>query len=189
MLVLVFTTWRKGRSLVTAQLEAGALPVDVFLGSASKVARAPGLAVYLTSSAQGVPPALLHNLKHNHVLHQRVFLLTVETALTPTVDVERRVELTEIGSGLARVKLRYGFMQEPDVPAGLAHLEDLGERIDPLTTSYFLSRQIVIPTRRKGMSLWREHLFAAMSRNAATPMTTFNLPVNRVIELGSQVEI
>ncbi|UTP41712.1 KUP/HAK/KT family potassium transporter (plasmid) [Phenylobacterium sp. LH3H17] len=189
LLVLLFATWRKGRALVTAELEKGALPVDVFLATAGRVTRAPGLAVYLTSSAEGVPPALLHNLKHNHVLHARVYLLTVETALSPTVGPKSRVQLVEMGGGIARVALRYGFMQEPDVPAGLQLLCDRGERIEPLRTTYFLSRQIVVPSKRPGMALWREHLFAAMSRNAATPMTTFNLPVNRVIELGSQLEI
>ncbi len=189
LLVILFSTWRKGRALIKAELEKGALPTDLFLASCRKVARVPGLAVYLTSSDEGVPPALLHNLKHNHVLHERVYLLTVETAFTPAVQDADRVSLTEVGDGLARVRLRYGFMQEPNVPKGLQHLVEQGERVDPMTTTYFLSRQIVIPSRRPGMALWREHLFAAMSRNSATPMTTFGLPVNRVIELGSQVEI
>ena len=190
VLVVLFATWRKGRTLIKADLEANALPTDAFLATAAKALRVPGLAVYLTSSEEGVPPALLHNLKHNHVLHERVYLVTVETALTPTVGVDRRVELSEIGEGLARVRIRYGFMQEPSVPGALNLLtEEAGESIDPMTTTYFLSRQIVLPSRRPGMALWREQLFAAMSRNAATPMTTFHLPVNRVIELGSQVEI
>jgi KUP system potassium uptake protein len=189
-LVTLFATWRKGRTLIKADLEANALPTDAFLATAAKATRVPGLAVYLTSSEEGVPPALLHNLKHNHVLHERVYLVTVETALTPTVGVDRRIELNEIGEGLARVRIRYGFMQEPSVPGALNLLtEEAGERIDPMTTTYFLSRQIVLPSRRPGMVLWREQLFAAMSRIAATPMTTFHLPVNRVIELGSQVEI
>jgi KUP system potassium uptake protein len=189
VLVTLFATWRKGRTLIKADLEANALPTNLFLATAAKAMRVPGLAVYLTSSEEGVPPALLHNLKHNHVLHERVYLVTVETGLTPTVGVDRRMNLTEIGQGLARVRLRYGFMQEPNVPGALHLLADAGEVIDPMTTTYFLSRQIVIPSRRPGMALWREQLFAAMSRNAATPMTTFHLPVNRVIELGSQVEI
>lgn len=189
MLVTLFATWRKGRTLIKADLEANALPTDIFLSTAARAMRVPGLAVYLTSSEEGVPPALLHNLKHNHVLHERVYLVTVETALTPTVGVDRRIDLTEIGQGLARVRIRYGFMQEPSVPGALHLLADAGEVIDPMTTTYFLSRQIVIPSRRPGMALWREQLFAAISRNAATPMTTFHLPVNRVIELGSQVEI
>jgi KUP system potassium uptake protein len=189
VLVTLFATWQKGRTLVKAELEENALAANLFLATAAKSMRVPGLAVYLTSSEEGVPPALLHNLKHNHVLHERVYLLTVETGLTPTVSEDSRVELTEIGEGLARVRLRYGFMQEPDVPLALGLLADAGEVIAPMITTYFLSRQTVIPSRRPGMALWREQLFAAMSRNAATPMTTFHLPVNRVIELGSQVEI
>ncbi len=188
-LVTLFATWRKGRALVTADLEASALPTDVFLATARKATRVPGAAVYLTSSTEGVPPALLHNLKHNHVLHRRVYLVTVETALTPGVDEERRISLAEIGEGLARVRIRYGFMQEPDVPSAMMRLREKGETIDPMTTTYFLSRQIILPSKRPGMALWREALFAAMCRNAATPMTTFHLPVNRVVEMGSQVEI
>jgi KUP system potassium uptake protein len=150
----------------------------------------PGLAVYLTSSEEGVTPILLHNLKHKYVLHDRVYLVTVETAVTPTISVDRRIALVEIGEGLARVRIRYGFMQEPSVPDALYLLiEDAGENINPMTATYFLSRQIVLPSGRPGMALWREQLFAAMSRNSATPMTTVHLPVNRVIELGSQVEI
>ena len=189
VVLLLFTTWRKGRDLVTARLQADALPVATFIASASRLTRAPGLAVYLTSNAEGVPPALLHNCKHNQVLHERVFLLTVKTTLTPRVEVERRAELADLGAGLARVTLRYGFMEEPDIPAGLQALAKQGEKIDPMMTSYFLSRQVVVPSRRPGMALWREHLFAFMVRNAATPMSTFNLPLNRVVELGSQIEI
>lgn len=189
VLAFLFATWRRGRELVTDALESGAMPITLFLRSAQKAIRVPGLAVYLTSSAEGVPPALLHNLKHNHVLHQRVYLLTIETALTPKVNLERRVELTELGDGLARVVLSFGFMEEPDVPSALRLLADQGETIDPMSTTYILSRQIVLPVRGKGMSIGRERLFAAMARLAATPMTTFHLPVNRVIELGSQIEI
>lgn len=189
MLTFSFATWRKGRVLVARGLAESALPVDLFLRSAGNAVRVPGLAVYLTSSADGVPPALLHNLKHNHVLHERVYLLTVETALTPRVAEGRRADISPLGNGLARVTLRFGFMEEPDVPAGLGRLADFDESVDPMTTTYFLSRQIVVPTARRGMALWREHIFAAMARLAATPMSTFHLPTNRVIELGSQVEI
>jgi len=189
VLAFLFATWRRGRLLVTQELEATALPTDLFLRSCAKAIRVPGLAVYLTSSSEGVPPALLHNLKHNHVLHQRVYLLTIETEMTPTVSLERRIELADLGEGMARVVLHFGFMEEPDVPAALRLLVGLGETIDPMTTTYILSRQIVLPARGKGMSIGREHLFAAMTRLASTPMTTFNLPVNRVIELGSQIEI
>jgi KUP system potassium uptake protein len=189
VLAFLFATWRRGRVLVTEELEKAAMPIDLFLHSCAKAIRVPGLAVFMTSSSEGVPPALLHNLKHNHVLHQRVYLLTIETEMTPTVSLDQRVELAELGEGLARVVLRYGFMEEPDVPAALRLLADRGETIDPMRTTYVLSRQTVLPVRGKGMNIGREQLFAAMTRLAATPMTTFKLPVNRVIELGSQVEI
>jgi KUP system potassium uptake protein len=188
-LAFLFATWRRGRLAVMAELEVGAMPVDLFLRSAAKAMRVPGLAVYLTSSAEGVPPALLHNLKHNHVLHRRVYLLTVETAMTPMVDEDHRVALADLGEGLARVVLTFGFMEEPDVPTALTLLTARGETIDRMTTTYFLSRQIVLPVRGKGLDIVREQIFAALTRLAATPMTTFGLPVNRVIELGSQVEI
>jgi KUP system potassium uptake protein len=189
VLAFLFVTWSGGRERVTAELERAAMPIELFLRSARKAIRVPGLAVYLTSSSEGVPPALLHNLKHNHVLHQRVYLLTIETALTPTVNIERRVDLTELGEGLARVVLHFGFMEEPDVPAALRLLAERGETIDPMKTTYILSRQIVLPVRGKGLDIGRGQVFAAMARLAATPMTTFRLPVNRVIELGSQIEI
>jgi KUP system potassium uptake protein len=189
ILAFLFATWRRGRLLVAQELEEAAMPIDLFLHSCAKAIRVPGVAVYLTSSREGVPSALLHNLKHNHVLHQRVYLLTIETELTPTVSPDQRVELTELGEGMARVVLRFGFMEEPDVPAGLRLLTERGETINPMTTTYVLSRQTILPVRGKGMNIGREHLFAAMTRLAATPMTTFHLPVNRVIELGSQIEI
>lgn len=189
VLTVLFATWRRGRNLVKAQLASAALPMEDFLRSARSTLRIPGLAVFLTSSQEGAPPALLHNLKHNKVLHERVYLLTLETGLTPTIPEARRIELSELGEGMARVRLRYGFMEQPDVPAALKLLKARGETIDPMTISYFLSRQTIVPSKRPGMALWREHLLAAMSRNAESPMTTFCLPVNRVIELGSQVEI
>jgi KUP system potassium uptake protein len=189
VLAFLFDTWRRGRQQVTEELDKNAMPIQLFMRSCARATRVPGLAVYLTSSREGVPPALLHNLKHNHVLHRRVYLLTIETEMTPTVADAARVELTELGEGMARVVLRFGFMEEPDVPSALRRLSDLGEKIDSMTTTYFLNRQIVLPVRSRGMQIGREHLFAAMTRLAATPMTTFHLPVNRVIELGSQVEI
>ncbi|MGZ3274270.1 MAG: KUP/HAK/KT family potassium transporter [Caulobacteraceae bacterium] len=134
--------------------------------------------------AQGAPPPARR--AHSH---RRVYLLTIETEMTPTVDVGRRVELAELGEGLARVILHFGFMAEPDVPTALRLLADQGEDVGPMTTTYILSRQIVLPARGRRLDLGRGRLFAVMSRLAATPMTTFHLPVNRVIELGSQVEI
>ena len=188
VVAFLFATWQRGRTQVTRLLQEDALPLDRFLGSCSRVTRVPGLAVYLTSSREGVPPALLHNLKHNHVLHERIYLLTIATEMTPTVSGERRLEFIDLGQGMARVVLHFGFMEEPDVPATLHLLRDRGETIDPMSTTYVLSRQVLLPVGR-GMDIMRDHVFAAMSRLAVSPMNTFRLPVNRVVELGSQIEI
>ncbi|WP_375410898.1 potassium transporter Kup [uncultured Methylobacterium sp.] len=188
-LVLLFATWRRGRSLLTARLTADAAPMDVFLRSVSKAHRVPATAIYLSSSREGVPPALLHNLKYNLVLHERVIIVTVETSLTPTVGTgERRTE-EELSNGVSRVVLRYGFAESPDIPRDIADVLARDPGHNAVTTAYFLSRQTLIPSRRPGMAIWREGLFALLVRNAETPMTFFKLPAELVVELGSQVEI
>lgn len=189
VLVLIFDTWRRGRGLLNRQLAAEAIPLDLFLRSTAKTQRVPATAIYLTSSKDGVPPALLHNLKHNLVLHQRVLLVTIETMLTPLVEDAQRLDVVDLGSGFTRVTVRYGFAEHPDVPQALAPIMESDPACNPITAGYFLSRQTLVPTRKPGMALWREHLFAAMVRNAETPMSFFKLPVNRVVELGSQIEI
>jgi KUP system potassium uptake protein len=143
----------------------------------------------MTSSASGVPHALLHNLKHNKVLHERIFLLTVRVEDVPYVQEEQRVEVRDYGSGFFRVVIRYGFMDEVDVPAALARLEGCGPQCKMMDTSFFLARQTLLPSARPAMAIWREKLFAWMLRNAESAMEFFKLPTNRVVELGSQVEI
>ena len=189
VLTLIFATWRRGRTLVAAKLGADGMPVDVFLRSVEKVHRVPATAIYLSSNKTGVPPALLHNLKHNMVVHERVVLLTAETALTPTVTEDRRMETTDLGSGFTRVVMRHGFMESADIPAVLARLAEADGTLRLDRAVYFLSRQTLLPSSRPGMAMWRERLFALMTRNAETPMTFFKLPPHRVVELGSQVEI
>jgi KUP system potassium uptake protein len=186
ILVLLFTTWRRGRSLLAERLAADAMSVDLLLKSTADVQRIPATAVYLTSNRAGAPPALLHNMKANHVLHERILLVTVETALTPRVESEARLSEEDLGGGMTRVVIRYGFSEAPDVPGALSALKG---GLDPMKVSYFLSRQTLVPSRRPGMALWREHLFAGMMRNSQSPMSYFKLPVNKVVELGSQVEI
>ncbi len=186
VLVLLFTTWQRGRQLLTARLAEDAMPVDLLLKSTAKVQRIPATAVYLTSNRTGVPPALLHNMKANHVLHERILLVTVETELTPRVEPDARLTEEDLGGGITRVVLRYGFSEAPNVPVALSGLKG---GFDPMKSTYFLSRQTLVPTRGPGMAIWREHLFAAMMRNSQSPMSYFKLPVNKVIELGSQVEI
>ena len=186
----LLTTWAKGRSLMIARMDEASLPMEIFIKSAAtSAARVPGTAVFMTSSASGVPHALLHNLKHNKVLHERVFLLTVRIEDVPYVAHGTRSEIMDYGSGFYRVLIRYGFMEEVNVPAELAKLEGCGPACKMMDTSFFLARQTLIASARPGMALWREKLFAWMLRNAESAMEFFKLPTNRVVELGSQVEI
>jgi KUP system potassium uptake protein len=188
MLMLLFTTWARGRALLAARLALDAMPVEIFLQAIVNVPRVPGLAVYFTRDAAGIPTALLHSLKHNHVLHTRVILLTVQTALLPHVGCESRLRFEEIGLGTARAVLTFGFLDVPDVPEALRLLLPAWIE-DRMQTSYILGRQTLIPAARPGMPLWREALFAAMVRLSSSAMEYFRLPPGRVMELGSQVEI
>ncbi len=186
----LLTTWARGRFLMQKRLKEAAMPIEIFIKSAARTAtRVPGTAVFMTSAASGVPPALLHNLKHNKVLHERIILLTVVIDEVPYVDEEDRIEVIDLGQNFFRMVLRYGFMQQPDVPAALAKVETCGPQIRMMDTSFFLARQTLLPSERPEMALWREKLFAWMLRNAESAMEFFRLPTNRVVELGSQVEI
>ena len=186
----ILTTWAKGRQLMMARLREAAMPIKVFISSAATSAtRVPGTAVFMTSTADGVPHALLHNLKHNKVLHERIILLTVKIADVPFVRQVERVKLDHLGHGFHRLVLRYGFMEEPDVPAALALVTGCGDKFKMMDTSFFLARQTLLASSKPGMAIWREKLFAWMLRNAESAMEFFKLPSNRVVELGSQVEI
>ncbi len=184
------TTWAKGRQLMIARMNEASLPMEIFIKSAApSAARVPGTAVFMTSASSGVPHALLHNLKHNKILHERVVLLTVRIEDVPYVSEEKRLETKDYGAGFFRVLLRYGFMEEINVPAALAQLKEIGPQCRMMDTSFFLARQTLLPSSRPGMAIWREKLFAWMLRNAESAMEFFKLPTNRVVELGSQVEI
>lgn len=186
----LLTTWSKGRRLMVERMREAAMPIKVFIQSAATSAtRVKGTAVFMTSTPEGVPHALLHNLKHNKVLHERVVLLTVKIADQPYVDDKDRVTLDDLGQGFHRMKIFYGFMQEADVPAALQACSACGGAFNMMDTSFFLSRQTLLPSESPGMKLWREKLFAWMLRNAESAMEFFRLPTNRVVELGSQVEI
>jgi KUP system potassium uptake protein len=186
----LLTTWAKGRKLMIDRMNEASLPIEVFIKSASTSAlRVPGTAVFMTSSSSGVPHALLHNLKHNKVLHERVILLTCKIEDVPYVPVEKRSITKDYGSGFYRVVLRYGFMEEVNVPGELADLTSCGPQCRMMDTSFFLARQTLLASARPGMAIWREKLFAWMLRNAESAMEFFKLPTNRVVELGSQVEI
>ncbi|GAA4739555.1 potassium transporter Kup [Sphingomonas daechungensis] len=186
----LLTTWAKGRQLLIARMDEASLPMEIFIKSAAtSAARVPGTAVFMTSSAAGVPHALLHNLKHNKVLHERVILLTVKIQDVPYVPEEKRSETVDYTAGFYRVILNYGFMEEVNVPAALTKLRGTGPACKMMDTSFFLARQTLIASSRPGMAIWREKLFAWMLRNAESAMEFFKLPTNRVVELGSQVEI
>ena len=191
--LLVFTllvTWKRGREIVMLRLSEKALPLAPFVESllAHPPVRVPGTAVFMTADANGAPSALLHNLKHNKVLHERVVILNVRYAEVPYVPANRRLELAKLAEGFYHVVIRYGFMDDVDIPKALSDCP-CGMQFDMMDTTFFFSRENIIPTRGEGMSLWREHLFATMARNAASPMTFFQIPPNRVVELGAQLEI
>ena len=187
---IILTTWATGRALLRKSVEEGSVPIGVFVKSAQSAFRAKGTAVFLSSSTQGVPSALLHNLKHNQVVHERVIVLTVKVEDVPHVDLANRSEVIDIGSGFYRVVLHYGFMEEVDIPVDLQRIRDAGGSFNMMSTSFFLGRQKLIASREKpGMALWRERLFAWMLKSSESAMESFRLPTNRVVELGSQVQI
>ena len=187
---LLLTTWAKGRKIMRENMAEAAMPIEIFTKSAKNSAtRVPGTAIFMASASVGVPSALLHNIKHNKVVHERVVILTVNIKDVPYVESEKRIEVKDLGDGFYRLILNYGFMQETDVPAALKKVKECGMDFDMMTTSFFLSRQTLLPSERPKMMIWREKIFAWMLRNAATAMEFFKLPSNRVVELGSQMEI
>lgn len=186
----MLTTWSRGRKLMRQSMTEGSIPMEVFAKSAhSSATRVPGTAIFMASAASGVPSALLHNIKHNKVLHERVVILTVAIQDVPYVDDEKRCTVKDLGQGFFRISLQFGFLEETDVPATLKRADMCGGPFEMMHTSFFLSRQTLIASAKPGMAIWREKLFAWMLRNAASAMEFFRLPTNRVVELGSQVEI
>jgi KUP system potassium uptake protein len=191
VLFTVLTTWAKGRALMRQRLAEAALPLPVFIKStAASVHRVRGTSVFLSTSADVVPAALLHNLKHNQVLHSRVLILNVKVEDVPHVPAEKRVEIHDAGEGFYRVILHYGFMQEVDIPRDLSSIKTCGEPFNMMATSFFLGRQKLIAAKKgREMALWREKLFAWMLKSSESAMEFFKLPTNRVVELGSQLQI
>ncbi len=188
----VMATWRRGREMLFARLSASAVPLQPFLESLFREPpqRVPGTAIFLTATPDATPHALLHNLNHNKVLHERVVFLTVEVRDVPWVPFTDRIHTESLGHGCWRVRVRYGFMDRPDVTRALELCGALGLEFNMMETSFFLSREKIVPTQNgQGMASWRERLFAAMARNAANITDFFNIPTNRVIELGTRVEI
>lgn len=190
----VFTlmmTWRRGRELLHQKLQADALDLRQFLESTWRhpPTRVPGTAVFLSGEPGTVPHALLHNLKHNKVLHERNLFVTVRNHEVPWVVMDKRVEAESLGGDCWEVIIHYGFKNEPDVPAALAQLRTQGCKLDSMSTSYFLSRDVIIPRMNNSMAHWREKLFAQMHKNASRVADFLHLPSNSVVELGSKIEL
>jgi len=187
----IMTTWKQGRQLMADRLRDEAIELPQFLEAIfiSPPQRVPGTAVFLNSEKGSTPFALLHNLKHNKVLHAQNLFVTVQHHEIPWVGFGKRCEVESLGHDCWQVTLHFGFKNDPDVPEALKLLRDNGVELDDMETSYFLSRDSVVPTFAQGMALWREKLFASMHRNAAAAADFLNLPTNRIVELGSKVEI
>src|SRR5882672_12533898 len=187
----LMTTWKRGRRIVAERLTARAIPIEHFLTAitAAPPIRVPGTAVFMTAQPRGIPPALAHNLRHNKMLHEHVVLLTVATAQVPHVADDHRITVDPLGYGIFTVRLVYGFMEDPHVPGALHAAQAVGLDIDPDDITYFLGRETILVTGRRGMARWREKLFVVMTRNAVRATAFFRLPPERVVELGVQVEI
>jgi KUP system potassium uptake protein len=188
---LLMTTWKQGRALMADRLREEAIDLPAFLEAIfiSPPLRVEGTAVFLSAEKGATPFALLHNLKHNKVLHEQNLFVSVQHHEVPWIGFDKRCELESLGHDCWQVTLHFGFKNEPDVPDALKLLEGRGINLDDMQTSYFLSRDQVIPTLRGGMWLWREKLFASMHRNASAAADFLSLPTNRIVELGSKVEI
>ena len=187
----LMTTWKTGRRLVAERLTARTISLDAFIATIERTrpARVPGTAVFMTAQPTGTPPALAHNLRYNKVLHETVVVLTVATAQQPHVPLDERISVTALGHNLFNVRVQYGFMEDPDVPEALTLARAHGLPLDIDDLTYFLGRETIIVTRRKGMAVWREKLFVLMARNAVRATAFFRLPPERVVELGVQVEM
>ncbi len=188
---MVMTTWHRGRELLAEAVRPTILPLDLFLADVERTAphRVKGTAVFMASSPEGTPPALLHNFKHNQIVHQQVVLLSVQSSPVPEVPAGEQVEVEGLGHGFFRVTVHYGFIQRPDVPDALRRCAPRGLIVDPSQASFYLGRETLVPTGASKMAGWRKRLFAFISRNARTATAYFNLPPNRVVELGAQIQL
>ncbi len=190
-LLALMTSWKRGRDLLLARWKQDSLPLASFLARLpqSRTVRVPGMAVFLTGNPDYVPSALLHNLKHNKVLHERVLFVTVQTLDEPEAEIERRVDVAQLAPGIHRVLLRYGFMEDPNIPRALEGLAAHGIAYDPMQISYFLGRETIVPAMVPRLPFWRLWLFLTLARNAASATEFFRIPSDRVVELGARVAI
>jgi KUP system potassium uptake protein len=189
LLLVGMATWRRGRQLVAARIRRAERPLDGVIASAQHLACVPGTAVFLFKDPGFAPPALLNNLRHNKVLHETTIVASVVTEGVPRVAPADRVELRPVADGVWQASLHFGFMEEPDVPAALATIDEPGLTLDPETISYFLGREAVVATELEGMPIHLERLFAFMHRSADSAARFFNLPPDRIFEVGAHVEI
>ncbi len=191
LLVTLMTTWRRGRQLVAERIHRGERPIEAVVHEAEAldVERVPGIAVYMFKDAGAAPPALLANLKHNHVLHQLTLMVSVQTSDAPRVPPAERVHARKVGSGIQQIDLSFGYLDEPNVPEALALLDIPGQRFDPESVTYFIGRETVSATKAPGMHPVREQLFVALNRSASSASRFFRLPADRVFEVGTLVEI
>jgi KUP system potassium uptake protein len=191
IIATAMTTWKKGRTELYKNLIGSRFPLESFLAELPKshILRVPGTAVFMTLSPVGTPPTLLHHVKHNHVLHEKVVLLSIITTDTPTVPAGERIKLTDLGQGFYRVEAFFGFMQKPNVPQIMKIVAQHGLVTDPMATTFYLGRETLLTSGKSKMMRWRKAFFAFMSRNAGNPTFYFGIPANRVVELGSQIEL
>jgi len=185
----VLMTWKKGRELLFAEINKKSVSLDSFIKSVAGVHRVEGTGVFLTPSNEGTPSSLLHNLKHNHVLHERNLLLTIVVEDNPTVTQDKRLLIESLGNEFFWLKVCYGFMETPDIPAALELCSSQGLSIDLTSTSFFISRALIISSPNPGMALWREKLFKVLSKNAMNAADYYQIPANRVVEMGTKIEI
>jgi KUP system potassium uptake protein len=188
----LMTTWHGGRRIVARRLAARTIPLDDFMAAvkAKPPSRVPGTAVFMTAQPSGTPPALAHNLRYNKVLHEHVIILMVTTASTPHVADDDRVDVESHGDGVYNLRVKCGFMEDPEVPQALERAARAKQLpVDFGDVTYFLGRETLIVTKQPGMALWREKLFALMARNAGRATAFFRLPPERVVELGVEVEL
>ena len=190
-LMALMTSWKRGRDLMLARWKQDSLPLASFLKRLpqSRTIRVPGMAVFLTGTPDYVPAALLHNLKHNKVLHEKVLFVTVTNLDEPEIGPERRTEVAELAPGIHRVLLRYGFMESPNIPRALEDLRGRGVDYDPMQVSYFLGREVLVRALVPKLPVWRLWLFVVMVRNAVPATVFFRIPSDRVVELGVRVAI
>lgn len=190
-ITLVMITWYQGRTILAARLFEKNVSLASFMQLIDQKPplRVPGVAIYMTRNPDGIPPIMAHNFKHNHVLHQAICIMIVETEDIPNVPEDERLVLTDLGHGIYRILLRYGFMETPDIPAALSLVNLPDGPIDHEMVTYFLGRETIFPTSRQGMAIWREHLFVFFSRNAQKATSFFNIPSDKVVEIGIQLEM